>query len=147
MERLLVSLGIQDLSSLVSCSATAMIISAMATFLLTMNVISAPYGRYSASKGFGPLIPAQIAWTIMESPNLIAAGLLVYQNPTFLERRADTILLSLFVLHYVNRALVYPFRVARATPMPLSVMLAALCFCTWNGFMQSAALILTSPHT
>ncbi len=54
----------------------------------------------------------------------------------------NVVLLSLFVIHYIQRALIYPlFRMkSGAAPMPISVMFMAFLFCLWNGLTQSVAL-------
>jgi 3-oxo-5-alpha-steroid 4-dehydrogenase 1 len=50
-------------------------------------------------------------------------------------------LLSCFLLHYFNRAIIFPCLVSGGNPMPISVMLLGGLYCAWNGFNQSAYLI------
>jgi hypothetical protein len=119
-----------------------MIATAFATFCATM-LINAPYGRYPASKGWGPKIPARFAWFLMECPNLIIplAVYLHYSTPQCSANYSNNILMCLFVMHYVNRAVLYPLRMSReATPMPLSVAALAFSFTSWNGLMQAVSL-------
>lgn len=113
---------------------------ALAFLLLGIN---APYGRYTTASGWGPLIPARIAWMVMETPNLYIS---VYFFFFAADRSADAVgsttnrlLLALFVAHYVNRSLIYPLR-TQGRPMPLTVMLMAFAFCTVNGYLQARAL-------
>ena len=110
-------------------------------------LLNAPYGRYSASQGWGSLIHAQIAWFFMESPNLWIT-VLVYcvlreeGTDKLAPNVCNQILLLFFCAHYVHRSLIYPFRMRNKenAPMPFSVMILAFAFCTWNGAQQALAL-------
>jgi protein-S-isoprenylcysteine O-methyltransferase Ste14 len=47
------------------------------------------------------------------------------------------LLLGLWELHYLNRAMIYPLRTrTRGKRMPLTVMLMAMAFNTWNGYLN-----------
>ena len=61
---LLVSHNTMDASLCVQVLAWAMLATGAVTFATTM-LIKAPYGRYSASKGWGVLLPARLAWFVM----------------------------------------------------------------------------------
>lgn len=134
---------------LLAYSTYVMVASAVLTFC-GLSFFAAPYGKYSTSKGFGPLVPAQLAWALMESPNLWVSCLVYYfrdlHHTTTIGNIMNKLALFCFLLHYVNRSIIYPVRMwySACTPMPLSVMLAAFVFCTWNGFNQAAALILVN---
>jgi hypothetical protein len=120
----------------------SMIVTAVCTFGATM-VISAPYGRYTTSKGWGPLIPAKLAWFFMESPNLWVSAIvyLYHSKETCAANRHNNILMCMFVLHYLNRSVLYPLRMPRdANPMPVSVTFMAFFYCLWNGMTQSISL-------
>lgn len=126
-----------------------MIGTAFLTFAATMT-INAPYGRYSAAKGWGPLIPARFAWFMMECPNLIIppAVYIHYSTPECAHNYSNSILMSLFVMHYVNRTILYPLRMPKGTsPMPLSVALMAFFFTSWNGLMQALSLGIVNCNT
>lgn len=111
------------------------------------NILNATYGRYSQPKGWGPLIPAPIAWMIMESPNIWITILhlcyyyYIYNETTL--SSTNMVLLSLFFVHYIHRSFIYPYFVSLTNPnaMPLSIMLLAFSFCLFNGTTQSLALI------
>ncbi|KNC76856.1 hypothetical protein SARC_10663 [Sphaeroforma arctica JP610] len=64
-------------------------------------------------------------------------------------------LLSLFAVHYINRALIYPFRLKSSNGTPLTIVVLAGLFCSVNGYMQAMQLTeiadyeteyLTSPQ-
>eukprot|EP01038_Epipyxis_sp_PR26KG_P015379 gene15379-20734_t len=100
-------------------------------------------------------IPAKYGWMIMESPNLIVPIIILYAlhlNHAYEIineiRSIDEIyytnflLLSLFLIHYIHRTLIFPLFIRSGNPMPVSVMLSALCYTTWNSLNHSLALIL-----
>jgi 3-oxo-5-alpha-steroid 4-dehydrogenase 1 len=126
-----------------------MIGTAFLTFAATMT-INAPYGRYSASKGWGPLIPARFAWFLMECPNLVIPMITYvhYSTPKCVENYSNSILMSMFIMHYINRSILYPLRMNRdASPMPISVAAMALLFTSWNALMQSLSLAIVNCNT
>jgi len=56
------------------------------------------------------------------------------QEPTLATTTSQWLLLGLFGLHYLQRAVLYPLRMSpNTTPMPLTVVLAACCFTFFNG--------------
>jgi hypothetical protein len=131
-------------------------------FLTLHYIIPAPWGkllllhssdttassRSSKSQKFtdillrGPCIPARLAWVLFESPNLVWA-LVAWRH----RRRdhqeeeassslqlANCVLYFLFVAHYLQRAIIYPWRMSpHSKPMPLVIVLSGLCYCTFNG--------------
>jgi 3-oxo-5-alpha-steroid 4-dehydrogenase 1 len=77
----------------------------------------------------------------MESPSLLVPLLCLVPDPApCLVQPSNKILLGLFAFHYFNRAIIFPMRMRGGKPMPLSVMLSALVFCTWNGYLQGRQL-------
>mmetsp|Transcript_17172 Transcript_17172/g.55164 ORF Transcript_17172/g.55164 Transcript_17172/m.55164 type:complete len:266 (+) Transcript_17172:3-800(+) len=119
------------------------IISGAFTLVTLLLGITAPYGRYSTQHGWGPLVPARVAWMVMESPNLYISAFFFYfaadRNEEAVGSTTNRILLAMFVLHYINRAIIYPLR-TQGRPMPLTVMLLAFMFCSVNGYLQARAL-------
>ncbi len=98
--------------------------------------IEAPYGRYSKSKGWGPLVPARLAWIIMELPALV-----VYLYFFWIGKNKSNpytyVFLGMWVLHYGHRALIYPLTMPRnSRPMPVSIALMGLFFNIVNGYIQ-----------
>lgn len=111
----------------------------------------APYGRYNnnTQHGYGPDMPARLAWFLMESPNLwVSLICLVWPglaDPLCTGSMANRLLLGLFAGHYVQRALIYPLLMpATSRPMPVGIMALAWLFCTANGYLQ--ARWLTALH-
>jgi 3-oxo-5-alpha-steroid 4-dehydrogenase 1 len=128
--------------------AWAMLATGAVTFATTM-LIKAPYGRYSASKGWGVLLPARLAWFVMESPNLWISMIVAlhFSSKACTSSLPNKWLLFLFLLHYANRALLYPLRMRRdAAPMPFAVMGLAFLYCCWNGTLQALSLLVVTPR-
>jgi 3-oxo-5-alpha-steroid 4-dehydrogenase 1 len=118
---------------------------------VALHYIEAPYGKFSPQVNkwtiWGPQIPARWAWLGMESPSLYMSIL------TFL-RYADTehksaagiyLLFAMFLIHYVQRAIIFPFLLTSKRPMPLSVCLMSFIFCVCNGGMQGYAFAKLMP--
>lgn len=125
----------------------AMLVTGIVTLATTL-LIKAPYGRYSTPKGWGVLLPARFAWFVMESPNLWITMIiqLHYANPKCTTSFANNFLTFLFILHYANRAVLYPLRMRRdASPMPISVTGLAFLYCCWNGLTQALSLSVVNP--
>lgn len=135
-----------DFATILRVSSWAMIATGFVTFVACL-FITAPYGRYSTSKGWGPLLPAKLTWFLMECPNLVMATIFVLRARA--EGRelsaANYILLSLFVIHYFNRAILFPLKM-NGNPMPISVMFLAMFYCSWNGFTQSLGLTVVNTY-
>lgn len=119
-----------------------MFVSALGSFLGCLFVTSAPYGKHAEGGPqllqFGPLLPAKACWVLMECPTLVLTAVLVWVGPSdcLRSRPSNLIILGLFVLHYIQRSLIYPFRIRGGAPMPTFIFTSALTFCAWNGYLQ-----------
>ena len=119
---------------------------ALIIFLVLMFV-TAPYGRHS-NKNWGMTIPDRIGWFIMEVPALI---IFLYFIITGTAEKTVTIwiIASLYVGHYINRAVIFPWRIrVRGKQMPLAIALMAVCFNFVNaGFLGYYAGSLNTHFT
>eukprot|EP01095_Lingulamoeba_sp_RSL-Kostka_P015305 TRINITY_DN698_c5_g1_i1.p1 TRINITY_DN698_c5_g1~~TRINITY_DN698_c5_g1_i1.p1 ORF type:complete len:345 (-),score=70.03 TRINITY_DN698_c5_g1_i1:281-1315(-) len=117
---------------------------------ISLLFINAPYGRYAQkrSKGWGPLIPVKyvwLGWVIMEAPSslfmignwIIATFINPQEQTTYL---ANRIMIVLFLIHYINRAFVYPLRIKPRSPMIFSIPIMAFLFCALNGYIQGKSV-------
>jgi len=95
----------------------------------------APYGRHTSRK-WGLLIDNRAGWILMELPALLLFAIF-YLTGTG-ERPALTwIFFSLWIIHYVNRTLVFPFRLRTSgKKMPLAIVFMAIGFNFVNGFIN-----------
>lgn len=108
-------------------------IAALAIFVL-LFFISAPYGRH-IRKGWGPSISSKWGWIIMEAPAVIVFAVVFAMS----ERKdlVPIVLLVLWMLHYVQRDLIFPFFLRTNKRMPLLIMFFGMLFQTSNTYLQS----------
>ena len=113
----------------------AMFVLAVVSFIALLRV-AAPYGRF-LRPGWGPTLPARAGWILMESPAVILF-IVVYALGTKAAAEAPMVLLALWQLHYINRTLVYPFRLrGTGNRMPLVIALMALLFNCLNAYINA----------
>jgi len=104
---------------------------------MTLLKITAPYGRY-IRKGWGAFISNRAAWVLMEIPSLILF-MFFFLTGSLLHDAVTWFFFAIWVFHYTNRALIYPFRTrTHKKKMPLSVMFMGMFFnlanATLNGY-------------
>lgn len=88
------------------------------------------YGRLKNST-LSLELPPKLAWFLFEVPNLIWA---VY----FILIRGDQLSLGygLFIVHYINRCIIYPLSLKTTNKVPLEIAAAAASFTFANGYLQ-----------
>jgi len=98
--------------------------------------VSAPYGRHKRG-GWGPQVPSRIAWVVMESPAVVAF-VSVYVLGEHALALAPLTFAALWLVHYVHRAFIFPFRMRSANKtMPAFVMCMGLCFNGVNAYLNA----------
>jgi len=85
------------------------------------------------------LINAKFAWVTQEAPALLCSAyyLCTYWEGMPLQNR---VALLLFVLHYFNRTLVYPWQLHSSKPIFIAYWIMAIIFCAINGVQQGNGL-------
>jgi len=134
--------------------AVVMVVTGILAFLALLFV-PAPYGRYAegANRLFGPGVPVRLAWLIQESPAfLVPIALLVFISeatsiPLPAVSMPNRILISLFLLHYFHRSLIYSMLINQGKPTPFVPFFLALSFCAFNGAMQTVSLVFGKQHS
>lgn len=122
-----------------------LVFAASAAALLLAGV-TAPYGRYSRG-GWGPLVPARVAWIVQESPVLVVSLLCWRSRDEAVGgARANAVLLALLCVHYFRRTFVYPLQIRGGKPTPFSVAAMAFLFCLLNGYIQARSLTRFSAY-
>ncbi|MEZ4286864.1 MAG: hypothetical protein R3A47_01680 [Polyangiales bacterium] len=76
--------------------------------------------------GWGPTIKARTAWIIMEAPSPISFAIVFLMSPNA-TNMVPLILAGMFMMHYVYRAFIFPFRM-RGADKPKPVFTALLAF-------------------
>ncbi|KAL5973547.1 hypothetical protein ACLOJK_030198 [Asimina triloba] len=104
---------------------------------LSLQFLQAPYGKHYRP-GWGPSIPASIAWPAMECPTLFIP-LLLFPYGQNASNPLAVALISFFLFHYFHRTCLYPFylRPALSAPFPVSIALTAFAFNLLNAYLQS----------
>ncbi|MFZ9386571.1 MAG: DUF1295 domain-containing protein [Chitinophagaceae bacterium] len=116
---------------------------AVAVHILLFRV-TAPFGRHTR-KDWGPVIPQRLGWLIMELPSLFIMIYFLLRGTHSREGYA-WILFALWILHYINRALIFPFRIkARGKQMPLVIVLSAIFFNLVNAGLNGYYLAELAP--
>ena len=101
------------------------------TFAILLKV-PAPYGRHTSPR-WGPTVDNRLGWFVMEMVVLVVFWRIVVSSGHALSRPALA-MAGLFTFHYLNRAVVFPFRLrTRGKRMPLVIMLSAVLFNLVNG--------------
>lgn len=103
----------------------------------------APYGRY-LEPGWGRALNPRVGWILMETPALLVLPALFFVS----DRTRDPILgvfVLLWVLHYLHRAWVYPFRKKAGRAMPLGLALCGVGFNGFNGAFNGGWLFHLGP--
>jgi hypothetical protein len=113
---------------------------ALAVLLFPIQLfVSAPYGRHMRS-GWGPSLPNRLGWFLMEVVSLAVFAYLFLSGPAP-KSVASWLFFAAWMLHYVNRSLVYPWR-TRTTgkTIPLLIVLGAIVFNLVNAGFNGYAL-------
>lgn len=107
--------------------------------------VSAPYGRH-LRPGWGPTINAAALWVIMEAPSPISFAIVYFISDNAFET-VPLILLGMYMLHYVYRSFIYPFRMRGGHKQkPILMGLLAFSFNVANGSTNAFAITELSPH-
>ena len=97
--------------------------------------VKQPYGRHTTSK-WGMMIKNELGWFLMELPALLIFGYFFVITPdsgNYLVLVAGT----LWGLHYIHRALIFPFRLkTKGKKMPVIIVGFAIFFNTINGLLN-----------
>lgn len=115
------------------------------TFFATGR-ITAPYGRHDRP-GWGPGLPTRVAWVMMEAPSVFLFAF-VFVIGSRSDQLVPCILASMWLLHYVHRALLYPLttRGARGKRMPLMVVAMGFLFNCLNSYINGRSLGAFGPE-
>jgi 3-oxo-5-alpha-steroid 4-dehydrogenase 1 len=106
---------------------------AIAVLLIPVQLrITAPYGRH-ANRNWGPVIDNRLGWMLMEivSPLCLLYYFILGEQP---KTTATWIFVVLWLLHYANRSLIFPWRTRTSgKTIPVAIVLGAVFFNAVNG--------------
>jgi len=112
-----------------------------AVTVVALRFLSAPYGRHLRA-GWGPSLPSRWGWVMMELPAaLVIAGCFALRPPS---SPVPWLMLGLWEVHYIHRALVFPFRMrGGGKPMPIVISGMGVFFNCINGYLNGHWLTAT----
>lgn len=97
--------------------------------------VTVPYGRHTTDS-WGPTISSRWGWIIMEIPVIIVFSYLFFTG-TAVKSLPVYIFYGLFMMHYINRVFIFPFRIREnGKRMPWAIVLFAFFFNICNGFFN-----------
>lgn len=100
---------------------------------------TAPYGRHARSD-WGPVIPNQLGWCLMELVSLVVFAGLFLAGPN-LKTAPMWVFFALWTAHYVNRSLVFPWRThTQGKTMPVAIVGSAAAFNIVNAGLNGLYL-------
>ena len=115
----------------------AMFVMAIVVFI-ALFFFKAGYG-YLSSGNWGPKINNKIAWVIMESPAFIflflyVADYLLSGRDTGNEKAVLLVMAGLFLVHYFQRAFIFPLLMRGKGEMPVAIMAMGMVFNGLNAY-------------
>lgn len=107
---------------------------ALVMFPLILRIV-VPYGRHT-NKNWGPLLPNRLGWMIMEAPALLVfSGFFLFSSSS--HPPVTWIFFLLFNFHYVNRTIIFPFRLrTKGKKMPMIIVMMGMMFNVVNGYLN-----------
>tara|TARA_Y100000389_G_scaffold51714_1_gene47441 strand:- start:8040 stop:8786 length:747 start_codon:yes stop_codon:yes gene_type:complete len=109
------------------------LILAIISFFLLFK-ITAPYGKFS-NKKFGFLIDYKLGWFIQEiiSPLFLFYFFIIGNGEKSI---IHWFLILIWIIHYINRSIIFPLRINISSKIPISVICSAIFFNIVNGFIN-----------
>ncbi len=99
---------------------------------ITMFFVTAPFGRHT-TENWGISINNKTAWIVMEMPSLLIMLCFLFRGHNSFNSYV-WILFVLWIIHYFNRTLIYPFRI-KATPKKMPLVIA--CSGAWFNLVNA----------
>lgn len=113
--------------------------------LLALLFRPAAYGRYAKFIRFG--LPKSIGWVVMEIPSVVFFIVVFFSGPRCFEW-VPLLLMGLFQLHYIHRALIFPFQLVGSKNQrePWSIIAMSFVFNMLNSYMIASYLSSAQSH-
>ncbi|XP_057947878.1 steroid 5-alpha-reductase DET2 [Malania oleifera] len=132
-------LGMESDQTLFFYTLLTLFIISPPTFV-SLHFLQAPYGKHGRP-GWGPSVPAAVAWFLMESPT-VWLTLLLFPLGRHCSHPRALALLAVFLFHYLHRTCIYPLRLrGRTAPrrggFPVSIAAMAFAFNLLNSYVQA----------
>ena len=109
----------------------------------TLYFIPAGYGKL-IDKKWGFSFNNKTAWVLMECPTLIIMFYLLY-TLDYEHRPVRGTLASFFILHYIQRTLIFPALLKGKSKMPITIVALGMLFNTVNALLIGLWIFYFSP--
>ena len=119
------------------------VLSIVVLLILTTSNLFAPYGKMTSNAWGSTMVPARLAWVIMESPATILCTLLFLMCDHL--NSGLIVLFCIWQFHYFYRNFIFPFLTRHSNPMPVSMMFSSLSFQLINIYFQAGWLFVVAP--
>lgn len=118
---------------------------ALALVLVPVQLfVTAPYGRH-IREGWGPRVPNKFGWFAMEIVSLAVFGGL-FLSGSARKSAPMWIFFALWIVHYANRSLIFPWRVRTSgKTIPLAIVASAIGFNVVNAGLNGFYLGWLAP--
>lgn len=115
------------------CTAEIIMASIGLACFIALYFIPAGYGKM-IGKQWGVSFNNKAAWILMEFPAL-AVMLALPFTLNYAHRSVRIVLAGFYILHYIQRTLIFPFLLKGKSKMPLIIVLMGMLFNTVNAFL------------
>ncbi|OCT77937.1 3-oxo-5-alpha-steroid 4-dehydrogenase 2 [Xenopus laevis] len=115
-------------------------------FLIRQFTYPAAYGKHVATgkKQNEFMVSARYGWFIQELPSfLVPVVVILYRQQC--SSLGCKMLSFMFCGHYFHRTFIYS-AFTRGRPSPLRIVLMAVVFCTYNGFLQGHCMVYVATY-
>ena len=119
------------------------VMSVVVLLILTNSNLFAPYGKMTSNAWGSFMVPARLAWIIMESPAPILSAVLFFMCDHL--NSGLIVLFCIWQFHYFYRSFIFPFLTRHSKAMPISMMFSSLSFQIINLYFQAGWLFVVSP--
>ncbi|KAM8947803.1 3-oxo-5-alpha-steroid 4-dehydrogenase 2 [Pelodytes ibericus] len=115
-------------------------------FFLRQVTFPAPYGKHveNDKKHVHLMVPAKYGWFIQELPSFLVPVLVILYSEQC-NSLGCKMLLFMFCGHYFHRTFIYS-AFTRGRPSPLDIVIMAVVFCSYNGFLQGHCLVYVASY-
>ncbi len=115
--------------------------------LISLFFVKGNYGKLFDSNKSPFAISNRLGWFIEEIPNVIVTLFYCFTNNlTWNSISVKIFLISPFFIHYLHRALYFPFKLAER-PISIEIILIGCIYCCINSTMQCRSIFLFSSSS
>jgi 3-oxo-5-alpha-steroid 4-dehydrogenase 1 len=102
----------------------------------------APYGKFTRS-GYGPILSSRLGWILQEIPSFFLFAGYYYFSPR--KELQYTVLSVMYLIHFGNRAFIYPYYMRNRKSTTFSVLFSSIIFTTANSYLLARGLLYFDP--